>query len=92
MDLEDIKEYLDGMNMAIITKELLKDLTERHKARQVRYEADGYSDGELVYDMAFCPECNREFEYNDETWETDYCPCCGQRLLWEVKSGEEGIQ
>ena len=56
---------------------------ERDKAKLVRYEGDGYADGYPVYDMAYCPECNYEFEEGCETWECNYCPDCGQRLKWE---------
>lgn len=46
---------------------------------------DGYSDGELVYDQAYCPnpDCTHEFEYGTTDWEMNYCPDCGQALLWE---------
>ena len=59
-------------------------MRERDKAKLVRYEGDGYADGYLVYDMAYCPECNYEFEDGCETWECTYCPNCGQRLKWEA--------
>jgi hypothetical protein len=48
----------------------------------VRYESDGYADGEPVYDVAYCPTCNREFEDGWDSWECTYCPNCGQRLKW----------
>ncbi len=49
----------------------------------VRYEYDGYADGEPVYDVAHCPTCNRDFEEGWDSWECNYCPDCGQRLKWE---------
>lgn len=45
------------------------------------YEADGYADGELVYDTAVCPSCERRFEIEYEE-QYNYCPECGQRLDW----------
>lgn len=57
---------------------------ERDKAKMVRYEGDGYADGCLVYDMAYCPECDYYFEDGCETWECNYCPICGQRLKWRA--------
>lgn len=53
------------------------------KAREVLYSGDGYADGKMVYDMAECPNCGREFEDGDETWNCNFCPDCGQALEWE---------
>lgn len=51
--------------------------------KQVDYIGHGYDpDGELVYDYAECPDCERGFEEGDECWECDYCPRCGQALEW----------
>ena len=50
----------------------------------VLYEGDGYSDGEMVYDMAHCPSCNFVYEEDDPIWEMPYCPYCGQRLNWDA--------
>lgn len=49
----------------------------------VLYSGDGYADGYMVYDMAECPNCGREFEDSDETWNCNFCPDCGQALEWE---------
>ena len=61
----------------------LKSLKEKEEPRAVRYEGDGYADGEMVYDAAFCPNCEHEFEEDSENWECEFCPNCGQRLRWE---------
>ncbi len=53
------------------------------KPKTVLYSGDGYADGEMVYDMAECPNCGREFEDGDETWNCNFCPDCGQALNWE---------
>lgn len=45
-------------------------------------EADGYADGELVYDVWYCSECNHCID--DGTDEVDllpnYCPNCGAKM------------
>lgn len=60
--------------------------------QQVDLDGDGYDpDGNLVYDMAYCPnpDCGQEFEESDENWECNYCPNCGQALnWWGDKEGE----
>ena len=48
------------------------------------YEADGYADGELVYDYAECPECGHLFEYGINDWCCNHCSDCGQKLDWTV--------
>ena len=63
---------------------ILNKLKEKDEAKAVRYEGDGYADGAMVYDMAFCPNCEHEFEEDSENWECDFCPNCGQKLRWEV--------
>lgn len=52
------------------------------KTKEVEYSGDGYSDGEMVYDMAKCPSCGFEYEYGDCIWGELYCPHCGQHLKW----------
>lgn len=42
--------------------------------------ADGYADGELVYDTWVCPNCEQHYEIEYEKY--DYCPNCGQYIDW----------
>jgi len=56
---------------------------EKQIPKKPYYEADGYSDGELVYDYAKCPICGHDFEYGINDWECEYCSDCGQKLDWE---------
>lgn len=76
---------MQAVNMAI--KALRKEIP-----KQVDFEGDGYDpNGNLVYDMAYCPNpnCGQEFEESDENWECNYCPNCGQALnWWGDKEGE----
>lgn len=45
-------------------------------------EGDGYADGELVYDVWYCSECN--YCIDDGTDDADllpnYCPNCGAKM------------
>lgn len=64
-------------------------LKERDTPRKVERYADSYDEeGNLIYDMAVCPECHREFEI-DYDEHCDYCPDCGQKLDWSEVEREE---
>lgn len=56
---------------------------EKQVPKKPDYEADGYADGELVYDYAKCPICGHDFEYGINDWECEYCSDCGQKLDWQ---------
>ena len=43
-------------------------------------EADGYADGELVYDQWYCSFCWTRFEEWEEKPTWNYCPICGMRM------------
>ena len=62
----------------------------RSMARRPEYEADGYADGGLVYDTAYCPECRHSFEYNVNDWGSAFCPDCGQKLDWTMETEDPG--
>lgn len=67
----------------------LKAAIDKQRPKKPEYQADGYADGGLVYDTAFCPVCRREFEYNINEWGCSYCPDCGQALDWSTEAEEE---
>lgn len=46
-------------------------------------EADGYADGELVYDMWSCPVCGKRFEEWEEKPDWNFCPNCGADMREE---------
>ena len=64
--------------------ERVKNIEKLNKATKPLYEADGYADGELVYDTAICPNCGRRFDIDYEE-KYNYCPDCGQRIDWKVE-------
>ena len=67
-------------------------MTNQCQPKAVIYSGDGYSDGEIVYDMAECPSCGFEYESGDWIWGEPYCPHCGQSLLWEEEDSDESRQ
>ena len=42
--------------------------------------ADGYADGELVYDIWECSECGYDADGADEKPNWNYCPNCGCKM------------
>lgn len=73
------KEYLNNESKEC---DLLQELVDKAKPKKVSYEGDGYDDkGELIYDTAICPTCERKFEV-DYDEHSKYCPSCGQVLDW----------
>lgn len=58
------------------------ECVEKQISKKPEYEADGYADGDLVYDYAKCPICGHDFEYGINDWGCDYCSDCGQKLDW----------
>ena len=68
-------DYIEFVKFAI-------NALEKQIAKKPEYEADGYADGELVYDYAKCPICGHDFEYGINDWGCEYCSDCGQKLDW----------
>ena len=82
-------DYNDYSNQTItdVSEDIvtLQELVEKETPLEVDHTSDGYPDDYyLVYDIAFCPNCDRAFEvtYNEHY---KYCPSCGQRLNWGDK-------
>lgn len=65
-----------------IYAELAINALEKQIPKKPEYEADGYADGELVYDYAKCPICGHDFEYGINDWGCEHCSDCGQKLDW----------
>lgn len=61
----------------------------RNTPRRPDYEGDGYADGHLVYDSAYCPECHHRFEEGVNDWGSAFCPDCGQELDWTPEPEED---
>lgn len=91
------KEQIEEMAMLISGNEIQhcghRDIAERlynagyRKQKEGEWigEADGYADGELVYDVWHCSECNHCID--DGTDDADllpnFCPNCGAKMKGE---------
>lgn len=59
--------------------EIAKQAVEKQIPKKPSYEGDGYDDkGNLIYDTAYCPKCNKEFEVY--YYSGKCCNECGQAL------------
>ena len=66
--------------------EIIKNKLNKETPKKPYYEGDGYADGVMVYDVAYCPNCSNRFEeYENNGWGENYCHNCGQKLDWENK-------
>ena len=64
------------------TLEEIKNVVEKQIPKSPTYDGDGYApDGTFVWDEWLCPRCGSRFEVEYE--EHNYCPNCGQHILWE---------
>ena len=64
----------------ILNKVAILEALQKQIPQQPDLEADGYSDGELVYDTGYCPRCRQDYEI--EYHKPKYCENCGQALDW----------
>lgn len=71
------------------TKSEFKRMAAQMGYAPVRYglwegTADGYADGELVYDMWACSECGFDADGAEEKPEWKYCPYCGAKMDGDI--------
>lgn len=90
-DTGELEDYIPHTIIHCETKEdfeRFKNALDKQNATKPNLWGDGYSDGELVYDMYECPGCgeNYELEYD----EYKYCPNCGQKLDWSESDETRG--
>lgn len=60
--------------------EKMPDINDQKKIGEWFGEADGYSDGELVYDSWSCGCCGKYFPEWDEKPDWNFCPNCGAMM------------
>lgn len=77
--MQEIQQYKQ-----LGTLEEIKNDVEKQIPKSPTYDGDGYApDGTFVWDEWLCPCCGSRFGVDYE--EHDYCPNCGQHILWEVE-------
>lgn len=77
------REQYDSIEVVNEACRMGRDALAKQVPEKLNYEGDGYDpDGNMVYDIALCPECDHEFEEGVTGWGSKYCPGCGQRLDW----------
>ena len=75
--LHTLLEY--GQYKKIGTVKECQGAVEKQKAKKVGVWGDGVGDdGEILYDMYTCPNCEKDYENDYHDYE--YCPECGQRM------------
>lgn len=80
MEISTMGEISHSQNIEAL--EIAKQALEKTVTKSVVLEGDGYDDkGELIYDIAYCPNCNHKFDLGYDE-ETNCCPNCGQALDW----------
>lgn len=67
--------YAEAIDIAI------KALSERSKGEWIG-EGDGYADGEMIYDIWYCSECDH-CEESEELALPNFCPNCGADMRSE---------
>ena len=64
---------------AVIDEEPTVDAVEVVHAKWIPLEYDGYADGNPVWDLWECSECQEEHSGDEDTL-TNYCPNCGAKM------------
>lgn len=82
-DLSEYDEgYLDAIADAVEAVKHAPDIDPESLRPRGMWEgtADGYADGELVYDTWTCSECGYTVETDDPDDLTKFCPYCGAKM------------
>ena len=61
------RELYELTESAGLISELLQELVDRADPQNLTYVADGCDmDGNLIYDMAYCPHCGQALDWSDD--------------------------
>ena len=68
-----------------VPKKILQKLVSKDVPEKVIFERQvGYISGHIT-DLSICPNCGVIFSKEVEKIQPEYCPKCGQHLIWELK-------
>lgn len=88
--LKILKHFTDNDSVGELHKQTYDvaiDALEKQIPKKPDYEADGYdNNGELIYDTWICPNCEKRYEVDCDSY--DYCPNCGQAIDWNEEGKE----
>ena len=70
-----------GYTMLNAAIDMAKEMLSKQTPKKPDYEGDGYSDGNMVYDVWICPSCGEKYEVDYDDYK--YCPECGQAIDWK---------
>lgn len=76
----------DGINLGagdFVSLEALKvaaEALEKQIPQEPTLTADGYFNGQPIYDIWTCPNCSKCYEVEYEIYK--HCPECGQAINW----------
>lgn len=81
--IEDLQEYMkfeDELVNKNFTFRSVIEAREKQIPKNPYIWGDGYYNGELIFDMYDCPNCEKSYEIEFDKY--DYCPSCGQKIDW----------
>lgn len=85
--LEEYEQALENVRAEWGTSDrdidILQELVDRATPTKPILLHSGYDDGGEICDTWDCPNCDETFVIEDDTDKCNYCPNCGQKLLWE---------
>lgn len=79
---EEFLAYLSGMQRVLEDIDAAPTIDSESLRPRGTWEgtADGYADGELVYDTWTCSECGYTVDTDDPDDLTKFCPNCGAKM------------
>lgn len=82
---ENCRNYEMCKGTGCSSKKILQKLVSKHVPAKVIFERKvGYISGNFI-ELPICPSCGIVFSNEEEKIQPEYCPTCGQHLIWELK-------